>query len=186
MDLFNVLNDFEFHIDKGIMDDVTPVSDLVFRPKTKDTFTSTKTFTDTSLSDTYVIKMPEFEKAATVATAKTKEDNRSFYDDEMLDYLLKDITEKKAEEAEELLKKKIESDKRRAIKYFINSIRKVQFTDPWTIIFWKNGEVTRIKCQDGDEYSKETGLALGIIKHMFGDTNYFNTIFTKLVSEEDN
>lgn len=111
---------------------------------------------------------------------------RSFYDDDMLDYLLKDITEKKAEEAEELLKRKIESDKRKTIKDFINSIRKVQFTDPWTIIFWKNGEVTRIKCQDGDEYSKETGLALGIIKHMFGDTNYFNTIFKKLVPKEDN
>lgn len=110
---------------------------------------------------------------------------RSFYDDDMLDYLLNDITEKKAKEAEETLKQKIESDKRKAIKDFINSIKKVQFTDPWTIIFWKNGEVTRIKCQDGDEYSKETGLALGIIKHMFGDTNYFNTIFTKLVSEED-
>lgn len=125
------------------------------------------------------------------STSKIKPDSiylssRSFYDDDMLDYLLKDITEKKAEEAEEALKKKIESDKRKAIKDFINSIRKVQFTDPWTIIFWKNGEVTRIKCQDGDEYSKETGLALGIIKHMFGDTNYFNTIFTKLVSEEDN
>lgn len=186
MDLFDALDDFEFHIDKGIMDDDISVSNLVFKPKTKDTFTSTKTFTNTSpWSDTYVIKMPEFKETAVVATKEVNR-NRTYYDDNMLDYLLKDITEQKAKEAEETLKKKIESDKRRAIKYFINSINKVQFTDPWTIIFWKNGEVTRMKCQDGDEYSKETGLALGIIKHMFGDTNYFNTIFTKLVPEEDN
>ena len=133
-----------------------------------------------AVDDSYNIKSSQISPSSIYCSS------RSFYDDDMLDYLLKDITEKKAEEAEETLKKNIESHKRKIIKDFIKSISKVQFTDPWTIIFWKNGEVTRIKCQDGDDYSKETGLALGIIKHMFGDTNYFNTIFTKLVSEEDN
>ena len=186
MNLFDALtDDFEFHINKAIMDSTTPVSDLVFRPKTGDTFTSTKIFTDAPIStDTYVIKMPEFEKKKSVTT-KTKEDNRTFFDDEMLDFLLKEVMEKKAKETVENLEKALEEEKRDDIKEFSNDIDHVLFNNPWTIVFWKDGSVTRVKCQKGDTYDREKGFAIAVIKHIFGDTNYFNTIFKKWVPEED-
>lgn len=179
MNLFDALtDDFEFHINKAIMDSTTPVSDLVFRPKTGDTFTSTKIFTDAPIStDTYVIEMPEFEKK--------KEDNRTFFDDEMLDFLLKEVMEKKAKETVENLEKALEEEKRDDIKEFSNDIDHVLFNNPWTIVFWKDGSVTRVKCQKGDTYDREKGFAIAVIKHIFGDTNYFNTIFKKWVPEED-
>lgn len=108
----------------------------------------------------------------------------SFYDDDMLDYLLKDITEKKAEEAEELLKKKIENDKRVEIDKFSCKIKNVIFNEPYTIILWKNGEKTIVKCQEGDKYDAEKGFAIAIIKHIFGDTNYFNNIFKDWIKED--
>ena len=186
MDLFNALrDDFEFHIDKAIMDSVTPVSNLTFKSKTGDTFTSTRTFTNTPVSsDTYVIKVPEFEKT-TITTTKTKEDNRTFFDDEMLDFLLKEVMEKKAKETVENLEKALEEEKRDDIKEFSNDIDHVLFNNPWTIVFWKDGSVTRVKCQKGDTYDREKGFAIAVIKHIFGDTNYFNTIFKKWVPEED-
>lgn len=110
--------------------------------------------------------------------------SRSFYNDDMLDYLLKDITEKKAEEAEETLKKKIEDGKREDIDKFRNKIKNVIFNGPCTIILWKNGEKTVVKCQEGDEYDAEKGFAIAIIKHMFGDTSYFNNIFKDWIKED--
>ena len=179
MDLFNALrDDFDFHIDKAVMDSVTPVSNLTFKPKTGDIFTSTKTFTETPVwSDTYVIKMPEVEKP--------KKEKRTFFDDEMLDFLLKEVIEKKAKETVENLEKDIEEKKRDDIKEFSNDIDHVLFRNPWTIVFWKDGSVTRVKCQKGDTYDREKGFAIAVIKHIFGDTNYFNTIFKKWVPEED-
>lgn len=109
---------------------------------------------------------------------------RFFYDDDMLDYLLKDITEKKAEEAEELLKKKIENNKRIEIDKFSCKIKNVIFNEPYTIILWKNGEKTIVKCQEGDKYDAEKGFAIAIIKHIFGDTNYFNNIFKDWIKED--
>lgn len=187
MDLFNALRDelrdgFELHMDKAVMDSVTPVSNLTFKPKTGDTFTSTKIFTDTTgttgWSDTYVIKIPDFEE-------KPKKEKRTFFDDEMLDFLLKEVMEKKAKETVENLEKALEEEKRDDIKEFSNDIDHVLFRNPWTIVFWKDGSVTRVKCQKGDTYDREKGFAIAVIKHIFGDTNYFNTIFKKWVPEED-
>lgn len=109
----------------------------------------------------------------------------SFFDDDMLEFLLEDIMEQKAKESEKKLKKAIEDDKRDRIKEFANKIDHIIFHDPHTIVFWKDGSITRVKCQEGDIYDPEKGLAIAIIKHIFGDTNYFNTIFKKWITDED-
>ncbi len=58
-------------------------------------------------------------------------------------------------------------------------IEKVIFNDPATIVFWKDGTKTVVKCQDGDEYSKEHGLALCIAKKALGNKGNFNNVFRK-------
>ena len=130
------------------------------------------------------ISMPKPDSSICSAASTINCSTRSFYDDDMLDYLLKDITEKKAEEAEELLKKKIENNKRVEIDRFSCKIKNVIFNEPYTIILWKNGEKTIVKCQEGDKYDAEKGFAIAIIKHMFGDTNYFNNIFKDWIKED--
>ena len=83
-----------------------------------------------------------------------------FFDDDMLHYLLKEIEDKKAKEVEEKLNRAVNKMRRERIKALADSIREVKFHDPYTIIFWKDGEVTRVKCQKGDTYDAEKGFAV--------------------------
>ena len=115
-----------------------------------------------------------------MGVAKTK-----FYDEATLDYLLDDIIKQKAKEAEAKLNKEIEERKRNHINDITKHIKNVYFNDPYTIIVWKDGEKTIVKCQEGDVYDKEKGFALAMVKHFCGNTNYFNTIFKKWVPEDN-
>lgn len=64
-------------------------------------------------------------------------------------------------------------------------IKDVIFNDPATIVFWKDGTKTVVKCQKetGDVYSKETGLAMAMAKKAYGNKGNFNNVFTKWLSE---
>lgn len=58
-------------------------------------------------------------------------------------------------------------------------IKDVIFNPPATIILWEDGTKTVVKCQNGDTYSKETGLALAICKKVYGNTGAFNDVFNR-------
>lgn len=51
----------------------------------------------------------------------------------------------------------------------IPEIKDVIFNNPATIVFWADGSKTIVKCQNGDTYSKETGLAMAIAKKAYGN-----------------
>lgn len=63
-------------------------------------------------------------------------------------------------------------------------IKDVVFNDPATIVIWNDGSKTVVKCQPGDVYSKETGLALCIAKKFLGNKSNFNNVFKKWIPEE--
>ena len=63
-------------------------------------------------------------------------------------------------------------------------IEKVIFNNPATIVVWSDGTKTVVKCQPGDTYSKETGLALCIAKKFLGNKGNFNEVFKKWIPEE--
>lgn len=67
--------------------------------------------------------------------------------------------------------------------YAIPKIKKVIFNDPATIVLWDDGTKTVVKCQDGDEYSKEQGLALCIAKKHLGNKSNFNNEFKRWIHE---
>lgn len=115
----------------------------------------------------------------------TENITNSFFDDDMLNYLLEDIMKEKAKQADKEIKRLAEKERRKEVDDFSNMIDHVLFNNPWTIIFWKSGQVTRVKCQAGDTYDKEKGFAIALLKGIFDNTNYFNTIFKKWVPEED-
>lgn len=112
-------------------------------------------------------------------------DTSKFYTDDMLDYLLKEIIDKKAEEAEKKLDKMVAEKNRKKIDAFIDTIDKVYFNNPATVIKWKDGTKTVVKCQKGDTYDAEKGFAMALIKGLFDNSSYFNTIFEKWLPKED-
>lgn len=61
-------------------------------------------------------------------------------------------------------------------------IERVIFNDPATIVIWKDKTKTVVKCQSGDAYDKEKGLALCIAKKLLGNKSNFNNIFKKYMN----
>lgn len=107
-----------------------------------------------------------------------------FYSEDMLDFLLGDVIKNKAKEVKQKVADVKEQENRDMIDRFNKVVDKVIFNDPATIIVLKNGEKIVVKCQPGDVYDKEKGLALALVKFAFGNTNYFNTIFKKWLPED--
>ena len=67
----------------------------------------------------------------------------------------------------------------------IPEIKNVIFNDPATIVFWEDGTKTVVKCQDGDEFDPEKGLAMAIAKKAYGNKgNYCNKMKKWLPKEE--
>lgn len=67
-------------------------------------------------------------------------------------------------------------------------IKKVIFNDPATIVFWKDGTKTVVKCGDRDIFDPEKGLAMAIAKKALGNKgHYFETVkkWTEGYSEEN-
>ena len=52
-----------------------------------------------------------------------------------------------------------------------NSIKKVIFNPPATIIIWANGEKTVSKCGPNDDWDPEKGFAIAMLKHYVGKSN---------------
>lgn len=72
-------------------------------------------------------------------------------------------------------------DKIKTVKFDKDSIKDVKYNDPATIVFWKDGTKTVVKCQKnkGDTYNPELGLAMCIIKKMCGNKGNYNDMFNK-------
>lgn len=68
---------------------------------------------------------------------------------------------------------------------YIPEIKNVYFNDPVTVVLWEDGTKTMVRCQEGDVYSTETGLALCIAKKSLGNMPNFNNIFRKWIPEEE-
>lgn len=63
-------------------------------------------------------------------------------------------------------------------------IKEVIFNDPATIVIWDDGSKTVVKCQPGDVYSKELGLAMCISKKFLGNKGNFNEVFKKWIPND--
>lgn len=64
------------------------------------------------------------------------------------------------------------------------TIKRVIFNNPATIIFWKDGTKTIVKCQDGDVYDEEKGFVMAYLKKLLGNDNTFNKEIKKYCIEQ--
>ena len=55
--------------------------------------------------------------------------------------------------------------------------KKVIFSGPATTILWKDGTKTTVKCQEGDEWAPDVGIAMCYLKKMLGNKGNYNKIF---------
>lgn len=63
-------------------------------------------------------------------------------------------------------------------------IEDVIFNDPATIIKWSDGTKTVVKCQEGDTYDAEKGMALCICKKLCGNKGNYNEVFKSWIPKE--
>ena len=64
-------------------------------------------------------------------------------------------------------------------------IKQVIFHDPATIVYWADGTRTVVKCQDGDIYDPEKGLAMAISKKALGNKVNYHNVFKHWLPEEE-
>ena len=64
------------------------------------------------------------------------------------------------------------------------TIKKVIFHDPATIIIWRDGTKTVVKCGENDTYDREKGMAMAICKRLYGNKGNYNNIFKEWLEEE--
>ena len=69
-------------------------------------------------------------------------------------------------------------------KSYVYKIDRVIFNDPATIILWKSGEKTVVKCGPNETFDKEKGLAMALCKYFLGNKGNFNEFFKKFMKEE--
>lgn len=58
-------------------------------------------------------------------------------------------------------------------------IKRVLFNNPATIVFWADGDKTVVKCQNGEPYDPEKGLAMAISKKALGNDRAYYNVFAK-------
>lgn len=66
----------------------------------------------------------------------------------------------------------------------IPEIKNVIFNNPATIVFWEDGTKTVVKCQDGDEFDPEKGLAMAIAKKAYGNKGSYCNKLKKWLPKE--
>jgi hypothetical protein len=67
-------------------------------------------------------------------------------------------------------------------------VKKVIYSVPCTIVIWKDGDKTIVRCQEGDSYSKEVGLLMCLAKRVWGKNasgSNFNDYISKVISEKE-
>lgn len=68
---------------------------------------------------------------------------------------------------------------------YFPGVEKVIFNTPATIVIWKDGTKTVVKCQGDDKFDPEKGLALCFMKKALGNKSNFNNAIHKWVKDEE-
>ena len=58
-----------------------------------------------------------------------------------------------------------------AIKLYIPEVKKLIFHDPATIVYWKDGSKTVVKCMDGTPFNEYYGFVCALAKKIYGSNS---------------
>lgn len=60
-------------------------------------------------------------------------------------------------------------------------VKEVIFAPPATIVYWKDGSRTVVKCSDDDYFDEEVGFTLCFMKKILGNKGNYNTYIRKSI-----
>lgn len=98
---------------------------------------------------------------------------------ELSDDLLENLYAALVDGHEKLIQKKKKRDeevRRKFNESQVNQIKRVKYDKPWTIVWWKDGDVTRSKCADSDVYSESAGFNACVAKRYFQTAGAYNKV----------
>lgn len=105
--------------------------------------------------------------------------NDRIVDMELSDDLLENLYDALMDGHEKLVqekKKREEKVRRKFNEHQVNQIKRVKYDKPWTIVWWKDGDVTRSKCAATDVYSESAGFNACVAKHYFQTAGAYNKV----------
>ena len=68
-------------------------------------------------------------------------------------------------------------------KRIFSEIKDIIINDPATIILWKDGTKTVVKCQNEDTFDPGTGIAMAILKKLYGNSGFYKDIFEPAIEK---
>lgn len=71
------------------------------------------------------------------------------------------------------------------VEFIKPKVKKVIFNNPCTIVIWNDNTKTIVKCQKGDKFDEEKGLAIAMCKKLYGNTQ-FGKLLDEYVKEDSN
>lgn len=108
---------------------------------------------------------------------------------ELSDDLLENLYAALVDGHEKLIQEKKQRDekvRRRFNENSVNQIKRVKYDKPWTIVWWKDGDVTRSKCADSDVYSESAGFNACVAKRYFQTAGAYNKVLKTYCKNDGN
>lgn len=105
--------------------------------------------------------------------------NDRIVDMELSDDLLENLYDALVDGYEKLIQKKKKQDEEVRRKFNENSvkqIKRVKYDNPWTIVWWADGDVTRSKCAENDVWSESAGFNACVAKRYFQTAGAYNKV----------
>lgn len=105
--------------------------------------------------------------------------NGNIMDMELSDDLLEFLYPALIEGHEKLVQKKQKREEeifRKFNQNAVNQIKRVKYDKPWTIVWWKDGQITRSKCAENDVWSESAGFNACVAKRYFQTAGAYNKV----------
>lgn len=106
-------------------------------------------------------------------------------DDDLLEFLYPALIEGHEKLIQEK-KKREEKVRRKFNESQVNQIKRVKYNKPWTIVWWKDGQVTRSKCAENDVWSESAGFNACVAKHYFQTAGAYNKVLKTYCTDVHN
>lgn len=105
--------------------------------------------------------------------------NDRIVDMELSDDLLESLYDALVDGHKKLIQEKKKRDEKVRRKFNesqVNQIKRVKYDNPWTVVWWADGEVTRSKCANTDVYSEAAGFNACVAKRYFQTAGAYNKV----------
>lgn len=115
--------------------------------------------------------------------------NGNIMDMELSDDLLEFLYPALIEGHEKLVQKKQKREEeifRKFNQNAVNQIKRVKYDKPWTIVWWKDGQITRSKCAENDVWSEPAGFNACVAKHYFQTAGAYNKVLKTYCTDVHN